>query len=102
MLLCVLDICREQTYFCKGPPETAMAQLSAVHSRNYGVFMYQRSGAVNYDLCKSRKEIQPKDYSPVYSEERWTPADAGLEEWKPTAEDIRRERDTSAASVPSK
>ena len=70
-----------------------MAQLTAAHSRNYGVFMYQASGAANYAMCKAKDQIAPKTYSPLYSDERWTPADAGLSEWRPTADDIKKERE---------
>jgi hypothetical protein len=81
----------EQTYFCKGGPEKEMSKHSALRSKNYGLYLEQASGAENFKSCKGYQN-KTFDYRPVYSDEVWTPAAAGLAEWVPTYEDVVAER----------
>lgn len=43
----------EQSFFCKGGPEKAMAAMSAVRSKRFAVFMDQASGSIgSASLCE--------------------------------------------------
>ena len=55
--------------------------------------MDQASGALNFKSCKDYKS-KTFYYKPLYSDEDWTPAAAGLPEWVPTYEDVLTERKT--------
>ena len=88
----------EQSYFCKGGQEKAMAWQSAFRSKNKGLYMDQASGALLYSLCKNKSGV--KATNPAYSDERWTPEAYGLKEWKPTAEDVKQEFDFNAKYPP--
>ncbi len=84
---------REQSYFCKlGTAEVDIAALTAVRSKRRGVFMYTQSGAVNVRGCRTLQTNRSFTYSPLYSEEAWTPEGAGLKPWKPKLEDVVAER----------
>ncbi len=78
-----------------------MAELTAVRSKRKGLFMYTASGAAHTWGCNLQNRTYT--YRPLYSDESWTPAAAGLKEWKPTYEDVVKEREfTISHSAPAR
>jgi hypothetical protein len=78
----------EQSYNCgrdEGIFETAarMASLSS----NKALLYFSASGAWSPTECEESKD------SPPFSSEEWTPAAAGLDEWKPIQADVETEKD---------
>lgn len=76
-----------------------MSAMTAVRSNRHAVYMDQASGALSINYCEPvRQNLPSKNYNdnPLYSDEFWTPASAGLKEWKPTFDDVVKYRTFSA------
>jgi hypothetical protein len=56
-------------------------------SKNRALIYYSASGAWAPDNCPPSKD------SPPFSSERWSPASAGLEEWLPSWEDVKEQKE---------
>lgn len=77
----------EQSYNCgHDEPVFELAARVAAFSRKKGVVYYSASGAWAPGSCPPSTDKVP------YSNEDWTPAVAGLAAWKPTVEDVQKEK----------
>jgi hypothetical protein len=78
----------EQSYNCGRDDNIfELAARIAGYSKRKAIVYYSASGAWIPNKCDESKD------KPPFSDEKWTPADAGLSEWVPGAAEVKKEKD---------